>query len=421
MKNKGFTLIELLAVIIILGILMIIAIPAVTSYISQSRKSAYIDTAKEMISGARNLVNSGKLSVYDQDITYYIPVSCIPSETGSKSPYGEFDPAYVVVTYNGDGFKYYWISTDTSQTGIPTLTSYDDLDADDIQTSISKEMIKTDKGLNGASITRLYSNNCKSYVDSEAKANLERYVTNLAKTDNTNLKVDVHGNVRYIGNNPKNYVKFSDSNKIWRIIGVVDRKIKAYDKEKYGNYSLTFVSHYYNASILHNDIDDWPNSVVQKDLNTTYYDSLSDKTKDAIVEATWCIEDSHNNRLTIEEIYQKERACSSNVEKQWVGKVASIYVSDFYLSLTDDCDSSGESSYSTVHQWLYPGIQSSKWRFNSISGAAEDCLLPMNGGWIGSGPGSGRKYVLPTVYFSSDLYVKSGTGTSSDPYIVEKE
>ena len=50
MNKRGFTLIELLAVIIILGILMIIAIPSVTSYINNSRKSAYIDTAKEIIS-----------------------------------------------------------------------------------------------------------------------------------------------------------------------------------------------------------------------------------------------------------------------------------------------------------------------------------------------------------------------------------
>ena len=37
-KKNGFTLIELLAVIIILGILMIIAVPAVTKYINDSRK-----------------------------------------------------------------------------------------------------------------------------------------------------------------------------------------------------------------------------------------------------------------------------------------------------------------------------------------------------------------------------------------------
>lgn len=56
MKKNGFTLIELLSVIIILGILMIIAIPSVTKYISDSRKNAYVDTAKKIIAGARNLV-----------------------------------------------------------------------------------------------------------------------------------------------------------------------------------------------------------------------------------------------------------------------------------------------------------------------------------------------------------------------------
>ncbi len=45
LNKKGFTLIELLAVIVILGILMIIAVPAVSRYISDSRKQAYVDIA----------------------------------------------------------------------------------------------------------------------------------------------------------------------------------------------------------------------------------------------------------------------------------------------------------------------------------------------------------------------------------------
>ncbi len=100
MKDKnGFTLIELLAVIIILGILMIIAIPSVTKYISDSRKSSYVDTAKEIISGARNKVNDGKLGMFDTGATYYIPSSYIKTENASKSPYGEFTEAYIAVIY----------------------------------------------------------------------------------------------------------------------------------------------------------------------------------------------------------------------------------------------------------------------------------------------------------------------------------
>jgi prepilin-type N-terminal cleavage/methylation domain-containing protein len=131
-KKKGFTLIELLAVIIILGILMIIAIPSVTSYISDSRKNAYIDTAKEIVGGARNVVNEGRLGMYDTNTTYYIPADYIKTENASKSPYGEFTEAYVGVVYDGTGYKYYWISTDNAGQGVKEITLADKLETDDI-------------------------------------------------------------------------------------------------------------------------------------------------------------------------------------------------------------------------------------------------------------------------------------------------
>ena len=142
-RKKGFTLIELLAVIIILGVLMIIAIPSVTTYISNSRKSSYSTTASDIVSGARTLVNEGKLDIFDRGRTYYIPYEMIPMESGASTPYGEFKKAYVVVTYNGDGFDYYWTSTDSANMAI-YLTYFNDLDADrvvsdveDIPTSIA--------------------------------------------------------------------------------------------------------------------------------------------------------------------------------------------------------------------------------------------------------------------------------------------
>ena len=124
-KKKAFTLIELLAVIIILGVLLLVAIPSVTSYIADSRKKVYIDTAKNYISGARVMVNKGDSDVFDPEVTYYIPIECISIETGGESPYGKFKGAYVLVSYNEKGFDYYWASTDTAKMGIIQTNEYD--------------------------------------------------------------------------------------------------------------------------------------------------------------------------------------------------------------------------------------------------------------------------------------------------------
>ncbi len=134
MKKKGFTLIELLAVIIILGILMLIAIPSVTNYINNSRKETYVDTVKEILKGASTLVNSGELDIYDPDTTYYLDIGLIPTENGeAKSPYDEFDEAYVVVTYDGENFDYYFVGNDKADLGVYPPEKEDVLSKDSIK------------------------------------------------------------------------------------------------------------------------------------------------------------------------------------------------------------------------------------------------------------------------------------------------
>ena len=175
MNKKGFTLIELLAVIIILGILMIIAIPSVTRYISDSRKSAYVDTAKEIVGGARNMVNDGKLEMYDTNTTYYIESSCIKTENASKSPYGDFTKAYVVVTYDGNGYTYYWTSNDDSGQGIKNIVRVDKLDTDNVESDLKDSDISTLRGIDGRSKTVVVSkqNNCQKEGANDANIKID--------------------------------------------------------------------------------------------------------------------------------------------------------------------------------------------------------------------------------------------------------
>ena len=126
LNKKGFTLIELLAVIIILGILMIIAIPSVTSYIQNSRKSAYVDTAVGYMDAVMKEVNASKdLRFFSTNTLYLVSVghnkdhSCVSVESGGQSPFSdEWKYAFVGVTYDGKGYSYYFIAEDMAGQGV---------------------------------------------------------------------------------------------------------------------------------------------------------------------------------------------------------------------------------------------------------------------------------------------------------------
>jgi len=112
---------------------MIIAIPSVTEYIQTSRKNSYIVTAQSFIDAATTKVNSMEYDVMDVDATYYLPTKCISFEKGGESPFGEFEESYVVVTYDGKGYDYYYTGRDSSNHGI-VLTFRELLDESYIET-----------------------------------------------------------------------------------------------------------------------------------------------------------------------------------------------------------------------------------------------------------------------------------------------
>lgn len=102
-NNTGFTLIELLAVITIMGILMMVAIPTISRTIENARKDTFIDMVQQYVNAVKsmwagdNLMCGNYTSSAVQAGAYYVEVDTtsesVPQllEQGGKSPWGNRD------------------------------------------------------------------------------------------------------------------------------------------------------------------------------------------------------------------------------------------------------------------------------------------------------------------------------------------
>ncbi len=120
-NQQGFTLIELLAVITIMGILMMVAIPSVSRTIENSRRDTFKDTALAYLSAIKNSVaqdemscDSKPISAVDAGYYYYFLSSTQNSgkdlmQSGGKSSWGNAEVAGVIIikkTVDGTRTKY---------------------------------------------------------------------------------------------------------------------------------------------------------------------------------------------------------------------------------------------------------------------------------------------------------------------------
>ena len=131
-NRKGFTLIELLAVIVILAILLAVAIPRVTKYISDSRRDSFIATAREFADTVMKNATSEmyELPLSNGDVTI-VSINMVELQKGGKkSAYnGKWinDSSYVAIVNVGTDidpvYKYYVTLADSKRYTIPLTYS----------------------------------------------------------------------------------------------------------------------------------------------------------------------------------------------------------------------------------------------------------------------------------------------------------
>ena len=220
---------------------------------------------------------------------------------------------------------------------------------------------------------------------------------------------------RYIGANPDNYIQFN--NELWRIIGIFDGQLKIIRDESLGKMAWDDGGDYR-----------WSIASLQEYLNIDYYNSVISEYQDKIDYYIWDLGiSSTSTSSTPQTLYEIER--SENATK-WSGNIALMYASDYgfatsggsttnrsrCVTILDNWDSV-EECY--INSWLYNGVQ--QW---TLTGIRQNAFV--KGAYVveSSGSVSGcftyeTSAVRPTLYLKASVEFASGTGTSTDPYILK--
>lgn len=260
----------------------------------------------------------------------------------------------------------------------------------------------------------------------------------------TNLQV---GNIRYYGaddTNLKNYIYFNCSDysnqsnencEIWRIIGIIDGKVKIMRNEPLpGLYYFDYKSQGTATNL-------WNETTLMSLLNQGYYKNLNNvqysngsttgvinfeddnigiknqTTRNLISNHSWSLPSITNSLLgnTLKKnIYISE---FTGQENKWEGKVALVYLSDYLYAADIRTCNSGANAYSNC--------ASANWMTNIFSGNRSHLLTIQSNNSINVVTSLGNvetsnvtntAAVVPALYLSQNAEIIDGDGSSITPY-----
>ncbi|MEG0995142.1 MAG: type II secretion system protein [Bacilli bacterium] len=125
LNKKGFTLIELLAVLSLLSIIMLIAIPNVLSLLDKNKRASYIEDGKQLVTLAEYEFRSNtSISSPKKGEAVILTLNCLDSGDLTNSPDGgEYDKnnSFVAIANHNGEYKYYVTLRDNNKKGFKLL------------------------------------------------------------------------------------------------------------------------------------------------------------------------------------------------------------------------------------------------------------------------------------------------------------
>ena len=420
MKKNGFTLVELLSIVVILGIIVVVALPQISGSIGSKKEKQYNKIVKIV-------ENAGKVYLTENGTMDSVSIDkLIKSDyltSGLKNPINNTPLTGCVKKIISDGVTKYKYEVDNCPNYLATH------------------------------IMDLYDNE-------------ETRIENGLKKDNTSDE-----NIRYYGANPNNYVSFN--NELWRIIGVFGNNVKLVRSEKLGNLSWDSSDESINGGTginqwgesTYEDGNEYAGADLKNYLNTMYYggttvtcyngqnnqtttcptNTLDELSKTLIDNHTWNTGAIEFNTITdtlasySAERGTKGKICSSGYNcndtvirtSEWTGYIGLPYVTDWaYASSESDCETNMDKQVSSTYicknnNWMHHGttteIEDATWFMSPFAypDFANNVWLVYGDGYVDSDFAAFPLSAFPTIYLKSNILIESGKGTSSNPYILK--
>ena len=223
---------------------------------------------------------------------------------------------------------------------------------------------------------------------------------------------------RYSGANPNNFVCFGatgadcqNSENQYRIIGVFNNQVKLIKATSYGNYA-------WDADNI-NTWDATTKPDIYTTLNTTYYNTLGSEWQNLIAESTWQVGGMALSRTNTAKQYYDVEVGTGQSGYEETMKIGLMYVSDYGYGANPEkwTTTLYEENYGTDN-WLYLGV--SEWLISRRTSGRFNAFIVYSdrGGDVFSGNALNADAVRPSFSLTSTATISSGTGTSSDPFVL---